>query len=678
MSAQPGIPVIVVTKREDDVEAVSRCLRNAGQPAHCQWVSDPRSLPQVLGTGRARLLCVCLNGQYERLTEAADHRDRHAPNLPILAIDDKVDEAAIARAIVDGARDLVTLIEPVRMSAVALRELSAYKTLRELDKLRAEHDALSEQLTAIVDETTAPMVYVAEGIIVNVNPAWLELFAYDNADTLVGTPILDIFARESRATIKGALMASAEGKWDGNEITVRALGSDGGTLSVRADLQAHRHDDEPCVRISMEPDFAPPVPDKVAHDHHPVTGLYLRKRFVTELEKFLDQPAKPGVTTLAYLKLDDMGEARDMLDPIDGDRLMLDLATLLAESSKPNDISGQFGGDIFMVLMSRGTLRDARAWAEDLRRSVASHLFEAGDKSISLTCTIGLAQLDPHADDANALMHKAQQAFRAGRDEGGNQVVVLEKDGTTDSKSAVPEELVKQALMKNGFRLVFQPVASMLGQSREMYDVLIRMRAPNGQEIMPADFLPTAQRAGLMKAIDRWVTRNAIGFCADRPGTQLFVRLSEESIHDATLIPWVEQQMSGTGAQARQLVFQITETHAEDHLKETRVLADALHDLGCSLAIEHFGVGHRPLQILEHIPVDIIKVDGSLMEGLTRNRDMQKKVSLYIESAKSRNIETIAERVEDANTMAVLWQLGIEFIQGYYVQGPEEIVLESA
>ena len=203
------------------------------------------------------------------------------------------------------------------------------------------------------------------------------------------------------------------------------------------------------------------------------------------------------------------------------------------------------------------------------------------------------------------------------------------------------------------------------------------MRGPNNEEILPADFLPTARRAGLMKGIDRWVSANAIRYCSQHEQTQLFVRLSEDTIADPTFVPWIAKQIQTNGIDPGQIVFQVTELHAEEHLKEAKQLSIQLKSAGCGFAIEHFGIGHRPLQTLEHVPANIIKVDGSLMQGLVSNKDVQKKVGLYIKAAKSRDIETIAERVEDANTMAVLWQLGVEFIQGYYVQGPEEVVLES-
>lgn len=678
MREQTGIPVIVVSQREDDAEAISRALRNAGQAAHCQWVNDPRSLPYILSNGRAQLLFVVLQDDIDQLVYAAGIRDRQAGQLPILAVAAVITEKAIVNVLVNGAMDLVSLADPQRLSAVALRELRAHKMARKLVLLTSENIALQEQLSSMIDESADATLFVAEGIIANVNRAWTELFGYSDASDLIGTPILDVFAVESQAAIKGALVACEQGKWTGHRVSVKVQSSDGGTLTMQSTIETGQHDGEPCVRISMESDTPTVVTAMIAEHRHPVTGLFLRKHFVEKLGASLKGPTAPGVTVLAYLKPDEMDETRNLLDPISSDQLMLDMARMLRESVKSKDLYGQFGGDIFMVLLNRGTMRDVRAWADELLRTVRQHVFVAGDKSVPMTCTVGLAQHNTSGADINALMHQAQLAFRNGREAGGDKVLLLEKDGSVGkTNNTVTVDQIKHALMKDGFRLVFQPVASMMGKSRRMFDVLIRMMDEDGKEIMPGEFLPVARENGLMKNIDRWVIGNSIAYCVKGAPTQLFIRLSEESIPDRTLIPWIGKQLEGYKVPPSQLVFQVTENHAEEHLKEVKDLAQQVKAFGCAFAVEHFGTGHRPLQVLEHVSTDFIKVDGSLMEGLVRNREIQAKVRLYIETAKAKNIETVAERVEDANTMAVLWQLGVEFIQGYYVQGPEEIVLES-
>ena len=124
-------------------------------------------------------------------------------------------------------------------------------------------------------------------------------------------------------------------------------------------------------------------------------------------------------------------------------------------------------------------------------------------------------------------------------------------------------------------------------------------------------------------------------------------------------------------------MIQVTEELANQYVRQTKELAESLKKIGFRFALEHFGTGRDPLKLLSDVDMHFIKIDGSLMQGLSTNQIQQQRVKGLVEAAKRRNIETVAERVEDANTMAVLWQLGIEFIQGYFVNAPEDVTMSG-
>ena len=685
MSDNSAVPVIVVSLREDDAEAVSSALRNAGLAAHCSWIRSVADLEANVRAVRPELMVVFPADALNPEAVVAVRDEVHS-EVPVVVVAAEFHEQAVSAAMQAGAQDLVTLDGPEHLQAVAQREVLACRTTRALDEALASAGAFQEQIEAMVNEATDAMVYTSEGIIVSLNPAWLELFGYAEADDLIGTPVMDIFSDGSRSAVKGALVACAEGKWTGHTLRTKVLGSDGTPLTVEADLETALLDDEPCVRISMSPaaDRSRELEEQIVQlsERHPLTGFLQRQRFLERMGEQLADSQRAGVRALAYIKPDNFANIRDQVGPIVSDDILLRFARMLEDTVKANDLYGQFGGDMFMVLLSRGTVRDCDAWAENLRSSVAAHVFEVADKSLSITTSIGLAVVEAGNEDIEGVVLKAQKAHIVARDKGGDRIYRKQarKAGQDPEESdEVLVKRIKKALMTDAFRLVYQPVASLQGKSLPMFDVLLRMLDDGGREIMPGKFLPAAQRNGLMKNIDRWVIANAIAFATTQPGAQLFIRLSDESIPDRTLAAWIQRQMQAARVDANRLVFQVTEINAEEHLRETKMLADELTQAGCRLAIEHFGVGNRPLQVLEHVsPIDYIKVDGSLMEGLVGSKQLQAQVRAYIESAKSKTIATIAERVEDANTMAVLWQLGVEFIQGYYVQGPEEVVLETA
>jgi len=207
--------------------------------------------------------------------------------------------------------------------------------------------------------------------------------------------------------------------------------------------------------------------------------------------------------------------------------------------------------------------------------------------------------------------------------------------------------------------------------------VAIRMLDTQGKEVLPSEFLPAAARNDLLKNIDRWVIGASLSFIAKRKPDLSFVRLSRDSALDAALAQWLEMQLKSTHADPGRLCLQVTEEVATQHPQQVLALATSLRARGLKFALEHFGAGGESRELIEVLPLDFIKIDGSLMQGLTGNLELQQKVKSLAEAAAKKQIQTVAEHVEDANTMAVVFQLGVQYIQGYFVHAPEEVVLKS-
>jgi EAL domain-containing protein (putative c-di-GMP-specific phosphodiesterase class I) len=210
-----------------------------------------------------------------------------------------------------------------------------------------------------------------------------------------------------------------------------------------------------------------------------------------------------------------------------------------------------------------------------------------------------------------------------------------------------------------------------------MFDVLVRMLDEQGNEVLPAEFIAAAERNDLMKNIDRWVVGASMSFAANRKAECIFVRLSKDTVLDKSVLAWLDTQLKSLKIEPSRLCMQVTEELANQYVRQTKELAESLRKLGFRFALEHFGTGRDPLKLLNDIEMNFIKVDGSLMQGLSTNQIQQQRVKGLVEAAKRKGIETVAERVEDANTMAVLWQLGIEFIQGYFVNAPEDVTMSG-
>ena len=684
MTETGAVPMIVMTRSQDHVEAINSTLRKAGHPVHCTWLPDARDLGDALTQINPEMLVAFLDELGIELSAIMNVRNLSAPEMPVLVVREKIDEASIADAMSLGAQDVVTLSNRSRLQAVATRELRAYRLERALSTTLSSAREYREQLQNFLEGSADAITHVQEGIIVDANRAWLELFGYSSDDALTGTPLMDMFEQETHAALKGALVACLQGKWAGHALKVQALLSDGSSLPLELTLTKADHENEPAIRIAVpaghkqDLDLESQLADAVRND---ASTRFLQQRYLIEaVRERCGLPMKGGVRKFAHVKPDHFVEIQNTIGVLGSEEFMAQLADLLRAQLTPADTCGRFGGNGFLILLERGTARDVETWAENVVKRVSEHTFAVDDKTLSATVTVGLGLLPTGTADVAAAVTDAISATRRGRELGGNQMYAVDK-ADTDTRVQAYDKIwvkhIKTALMENRFRLVQQPIASLLGEDKGMVDVLVRMLDEQGTEVLPAEFIAAAERNDLMKNIDRWVLGASLSFCANRKASCIFVRISRDTILDKGLVAWLEAQLKSLKIEPKRLCIQVTEDIATQYIRQTKDLATGLRKLGFRFALEHFGAGRDPLKLLADIDMDFIKVDGSLMQGLSTNQLQQQRVKGLVEAAKRKSIETVAERVEDANTMAVLWQLGIEFIQGYFVHAPEDVTMSG-
>ncbi|HEV8017421.1 MAG TPA: EAL domain-containing protein [Steroidobacteraceae bacterium] len=681
MSEPNAVPLVVLSPARDAVEAINSMLRRAGQPAHCTWIPALRDLGDALTQLNPELL-IHVTGSSEELAAAIRVRDQLAPAVPLLMLAPAADEARIAQGLALGARDVVTLASPARLQAVVLRELRVFRTERALDAtLKSAHDARS-QLDTVLQRSNDAIIQVQEGIVIEANPAWLELFGVEEG--IAGQPVMDLFEESTHAALRGALAACLQGRWNDHSLRANALLADGSVLPIEITLALGEHDSEPCVRLVVpsRPPEQPRVVQRAAPAPRPElrAGLLERGELLEALTARLTTPSPGGMRCLALIRLDKFAALERVVGATASEDILVEVGRMLRETLSPKELAGRFGGVRFLVLLERGNENDINAWSERLLTRVQRHVMRIRDKSVSVTCTIGLSVVSPGDVNLDAVIADAVECARRGVARGGNQSVASDR-ADTDSRVMSYDKVwvkhIKAALMENRFRLVQQPIASLQGEDPGMFDVLVRMIDNQGKEVLPSEFMAAAGRNDLLKNIDRWVVGASLSFAAQKKPECLFVRLSRETARDGGFTEWLDNHLRSSRAEPQRLCFQVTEESAASYVPQVKALAAALRDRSFRFALEGFGSGRDSMGLVESMPLDFVKIDGTLIQGLAGDPQLQIQVRALVEAARRRNILTIAERVEDANTMAVLWQIGVQYIQGYFVNEPEEVVLRA-
>ena len=674
MSHPSAVPIVVASPSEQAVDRLRAQLRHGGLVADLQRAEDLTQLPALLAR-RAPELLLCVEPSAAQLTQAAALRNAHDPQLPLLAVRESLTEEQIAADLAHGARDAVSLSSPLRLQSVIGRELRAWRLDQALkDTLTLAQDTHRQTQPLAGPTSGDARVVVQDGMVVSTNAGWQQLLGLEPKAQL-GLPVLDLFDDDSHPRLKAALVACNKGS-TGERVEVQALRGDGSTHSVSLWASTGTHAGAKCIELTV-PGVAAPADSAVGASD----AVLARGPLLDMLQARLGAPLQGGSRYLACLRIDGFADIERSLGVRDSQLVLDHLQVVTQGLLLPQDLLGRYSSTGLCALIERGTDRDASGWVQRLQQRLATAAAPWADASVKPTVSAGLVSVPVGDHSAQTLLLEALDALRSARAAGNNQcVLVTSSQGNTRLESFDEEwvDAIRDALDDDRFRLVQMPVASLRVMETGMYDVLLRMVDSAGRDISPTQFLPAAQRNGLMRNIDRWVLTAALQLALRRNPTCLFLRLSTESALDPTLMTWLDAQLRISHVPPQRLCIQVPEETAVAYPQQVTTLAHALRSRRLRFTLEHFGIGPAPLQLLDALPLDFIKIDGSLMQGLAEDATQRERVRAIATAASGRGIAAIAERIEDANTMAALWDLGVELLQGHLIGMHEEVVLASA
>ena len=683
MNGRQSISIAVLTEDQDDVALINSTLRDGGQAAHCHWISHPHDLDEILARKNVELIILNCDKYPDTIPAVIRQKDRFNPEIPIIALSGEADENAIQQAMKDGACDLVSIGHKSRLQSVVTRELRALRMERALYSTLQSATEYKRQLKEHMASSTSAIALSQEGIITDINDAWAQQFKVNDKDELVGMPLMDCFESDSHSALKGALVASVAGKWKRDEQLIARS-------KIDTDRELHLEftrvelDDGPSVEIRIKPQLKiAEEPTKLVHDalkRDPTTLFFHRAQFLERITKRLRKKPASGTHALVYIRPDKFDKLVEKVGLLNSEEVLAQFAEEIRKRMHPRDVAGRFEGKAIMVLLERGSARDAQVWGKQLIDHVSNFTFEVDDRSVNLNCSVGACGMSEVFSSLEEFVAATRDAWVAAREAGGGTSILSEitdEDTKQREFDAIWVKHLKAALMDDRFRLAKLPIAGLRSDSFQMFDVLVRMIDEQGNSVLPSEFIPAAERNNMMKHIDRWMLKAAISFCEGSDADRVFVRLSRQSILDKSTVPWMRNEFEKLRFEPSRLVIQIPEEDAAKHIKQTKSLVQKTRKLGVGFAVEHYGIDKERFQILDMLKPEYVKIDGELIHALMKDTSLQKVVEKIVSAARERSIQTIAERVENANAMAVLFQLGLDFMQGHYVHEPEVVLSDS-
>ncbi len=409
-----------------------------------------------------------------------------------------------------------------------------------------------------------------------------------------------------------------------------------------------------------------------------MTGLMNRSGFEAQLqESYNALTSEADVHQVVYFDLDNLQLVNDSFSRKAGDEVITRFARLLEEDLPKSGVLSRLTGDDFCLLLTHADSEAALDYANRLRGKSSALRYLEGDKSLQVTISIGIAEFNRDDEDVGNVLTTARMACEAAKAHGRDRIEMFDEKNRSAVRRFDDMQLVaaiQQALDGDQFELLAQPITSLSDSSASpRFEILLRMDDDQGERVSTDALFSAAERYRMMPQIDRWVVSNSIARLSEayetveQQGAVFSINLSGQSLGDDDILEFIEEEIEQSKLGYSSFCFEITESAAVSNLDKAQAFIDRLRHCGCQISLDDFGVGLSSFAYLKNFNVDTLKIDGSFIRDITKNRISESMVAAITQVAKVMKLKTVAEYVETEKARKLLCKLGVDYAQGHII-----------
>jgi EAL domain-containing protein (putative c-di-GMP-specific phosphodiesterase class I)/GGDEF domain-containing protein/PAS domain-containing protein len=671
-SLSTPVTLLVLTSRPEEAERITTELRDGGLAVHGVRSDDPDRLEELVATHNLELILCCAYDPGIDLDTCMRRYREIDIDLPLVVIaDGGTDSSRLISAMRSGARDLTEQGDREHLQLVVARELADLRERRSVRELQQRLEECERRARQAMDSSSEAAAYVQEGVHLQPNPTYCELFGFDDEADLDGYPLLDLVAADSQEACR-RFMRSFNRLGDGESaaIEIDFVRADTGRFHAEMVLTKSSLDGEPCIRAVVrnpQPIDDTPTPGLLDGE----TGLPNRAAVLQELERRLTGSGSGDRLGAIYVGVDAFSTLKTREGLTEGLEAMAVFGKRLRRLAPEGAYVGRVCDDGFLVLTDDLDELALTGLAAKVRTEARIPRPASTPSEGRADCATGAVLAEAAAIDAAGLLDAAYGKSLLSPSTGA----AASRAGSGGAEAA--QDLaarVSNALSGEGLRLVYQPIISLKGDSQENYSVFVRLPDDDERLRRAWEFLPAAVRAGEMVDIDRWVIEHAIGEVArqreQNRKVSFFISIAEQTLLEEQLLIWICDQLRGAKARGNWLTFQILEDDALSHSEAVIKLAEGLRKVRCRVALNRFAASPDPKPVLASLPTDFVKLAPELAAGLADDEAKQNELVQLVAAAQEAGVKTIATGVEEARTLSVLWTAGVDYVQGNFLQKP--------
>lgn len=678
------IRLIVIEESANDAEVILNSLRKARFPIRPTHIEDEEDLSQALADKEWDLVIAVAQVADFTLARACELILESEQDLPLIGLTDPLNEQAMVSLLGAGAARVIPKNNEVCLQIAVRAELDNLQTRRDKNRVEQLWRESQRHNRILLETSRDAIAYVHDGMHIHANPTYLQVFGFQSLDDLAGLPIMDLVASDCQATFKEFMreyMATGKDVEEGRiELTgLRTHNQKRAKFKLKMEASRAIYEDEPCIQIVIREQSASKEEIERLKRLDQLTGVFNRQYFMQLIDRALGKALNNQArSVLVFIMLDNWGSIREKVGIGGTDPILQSLAQVFQTAAQGLPI-GRFGEYQFAMLMQDHDVADAEALAPKMLKAVENHVAELPDgQTVITTASIGIAQVLASSGNPKNVVNDAHAACREAQTAGGNRSQVFKavvKTGESLDTTKVAN-IIETAIQENRLFLHYQPIVSLRGEAKQLYELFLRMTDAEGNPVPPGELFKAADQANLTIKLDQWVLKEGLRVLHQRQQegeeTHFFIKLSDQAVRDPTLVTFLTKVLRSSQLPGELLTIEIAESTAISHLKFAKAFITNLQKMGVRTAIEHFGTGLNSETTLKHLPVDYVKLDSSYAKGLASNPENQNAVKELVQLAHNYEKLTVAEAVEDANSLTILWQSDVDLAQGMVIQEPGE------
>ena len=660
-------------------------LQDSGFNTKALIVSSAEELQAALKKTGWSMILISPDTEQGMVTQILKYKTSNHPSLPILLFSDNYQYSTLEPLLQQGVYSFIDVSRAALIPHQIQQAIQYSHKADEVRRLRVEYNELDKRFINLMEGSRDAIAYIHDATIILTNSSFAKHVGFKQRKDLEGTPLLDLISEQDQESIKELLIHFNNVTPLPESIATNIKGARNIPIPVLMEMVPTQHNGEPSILIFIREQTTNKELEnklRVLKNQDLLTGLFNRQYFLDKLQALLDtNRSEHKQHALLYIDMDNFKELKNRIGVAGSDLLLVEIAEQLRSLLKVTNFTSRYDGNVFTALLQNCDEAQATQTASRVLRSIENHIAEVEGRTVTATCSIGISLINDSAPDLKEVLNRAYKACIMASNAGGNQAklyIPMDDELADQERLSNWGKRIKQAIDQEQLHLVYQPVVSLHGHAGEKYEALLRMHSGSGDELSPGQFIPAAEKSGLMPDLDRWVIQHALADLnkhrSSGKDTSMFIKISPYSIEDETLIAWLQKQLSETGIPGKHIIFEISEEVTLTHMKAIKLFTTGLKQLGCQLALDHFGRTANSAVVQKHLMASFLKIDGALINAMTTDNEAQEKVKSVIAIAAATGSKTVAQFVEDANSLALLWQTGVNYIQGYFVQQPDSLM----